>query len=242
MYRLVSRYNRTSPRVLLWPWLHHCDWFSGLSVAHLRGHSLGLIFRTALTVSLGLYSQYWLLVHVSGFRSPLSALFCMLVCRAMFAVPYIHVNIFQVRNNSWNHQETQKYQWFLVGDQLDQLTAVLTRLSVFPAHRSGHVLSQQAAQTDPADESRGLELTPELGSGLDLWTLSDQLPRGASSLPLPVGPHVSEGEQNSSLYRSPCLMHTKIPWFMVHQTKDTHKALLQQGSLWPPFAATFWKM
>ncbi|XP_024913640.1 fatty acid desaturase 6 isoform X2 [Cynoglossus semilaevis] len=66
-----------------------------VAFAHLRGHSLGLIFRTALTVSLGLYSQYWLLVHVSGFRSPLSALFCMLVCRAMFAVPYIHVNIFQ---------------------------------------------------------------------------------------------------------------------------------------------------
>lgn len=49
-------------------------------------------------VSLGLYSQYWLLIHISGFQSPLSALFCMLVCRAMFAVPYIHVNIFQVRN------------------------------------------------------------------------------------------------------------------------------------------------
>lgn len=51
-----------------------------------------------MMVTLGLYSQYWLLIHVSGFLSPLSALLCMLVCRAMFSVPYIHVNIFQVRN------------------------------------------------------------------------------------------------------------------------------------------------
>lgn len=56
--------------------------------------------RTVLMVALGLCSQYWLLIHVSGFRSPLSALLCMLACRAMFAVPYIHVNIFQVRNAS----------------------------------------------------------------------------------------------------------------------------------------------
>lgn len=49
-------------------------------------------------VTLGLYSQYWLLINVSGFQSPLTALLCMLVCRAMFSVPYIHVNIFQVRN------------------------------------------------------------------------------------------------------------------------------------------------
>lgn len=49
-------------------------------------------------VSLGLYSQYWLLIHVSGFESARGALLCMLVCRAMFSVPYIHVNIFQVRN------------------------------------------------------------------------------------------------------------------------------------------------
>lgn len=51
-----------------------------------------------LMVTLGLYSQYWLLIHVSGFLSPLTALLCMLVCRAMFSVPYIHVNIFQVRS------------------------------------------------------------------------------------------------------------------------------------------------
>lgn len=64
--------------------------------AHLRGHSLLLVLRTVLLVTLGLYSQYWLLIHVSGFQSLLSTLLCMLVCRAMFSVPYIHVNIFQV--------------------------------------------------------------------------------------------------------------------------------------------------
>ena len=66
--------------------------------AHLKEHSAAHVARTVLMVTLGLYSQYWLLIHVSGFLSPLSALLCMLVCRAMFSVPYIHVNIFQVRN------------------------------------------------------------------------------------------------------------------------------------------------
>lgn len=56
-----------------------------------------LVVRTILMVILGLYSQYWLLIHVSGFQSLLTALLCMLVCRAMFSVPYIHVNIFQVK-------------------------------------------------------------------------------------------------------------------------------------------------
>ncbi|XP_076616307.1 fatty acid desaturase 6 [Chaetodon auriga] len=66
-----------------------------VALAHLKGHSLAHVVRTMLMVALGLYSQYWLLIHVSGFLSPLSALLCMLVCRAMFSVPYIHVNIFQ---------------------------------------------------------------------------------------------------------------------------------------------------
>ncbi|XP_069016093.1 fatty acid desaturase 6 [Embiotoca jacksoni] len=66
-----------------------------VALAHLRGHSSALVLRTVVMVTLGLYSQYWLLVNVSGFTSPLSALLCMLVCRAMFCVPYIHVNIFQ---------------------------------------------------------------------------------------------------------------------------------------------------
>ncbi|XP_062269854.1 fatty acid desaturase 6 [Platichthys flesus] len=66
-----------------------------VALAHLKGQSLVLIVRTILMISLGLYSQYWLLIHVSGFQSVHGALLCMLVCRAMFAVPYIHVNIFQ---------------------------------------------------------------------------------------------------------------------------------------------------
>lgn len=65
--------------------------------AQLKGQSLAHILRTILMVTLGLYSQYWLLINVSGFTSPHGALLCMLVCRAMFSVPYIHVNIFQVR-------------------------------------------------------------------------------------------------------------------------------------------------
>ncbi|XP_055745678.1 fatty acid desaturase 6-like [Salvelinus fontinalis] len=44
---------------------------------------------------LGFYSQYWLLMHVSGFQRAYSSLLCMLLCRAMFSIPYIHVNIFQ---------------------------------------------------------------------------------------------------------------------------------------------------
>ncbi|XP_041829765.1 fatty acid desaturase 6 isoform X2 [Melanotaenia boesemani] len=66
-----------------------------VALAQLKGHSLALVVRTVLMVTLGLYSQYWLLINVSGFRSAFSALLCMLVCRAMFSVPYIHVNIFQ---------------------------------------------------------------------------------------------------------------------------------------------------
>uniref|UniRef100_H3D2T7 Fatty acid desaturase 6 n=1 Tax=Tetraodon nigroviridis TaxID=99883 RepID=H3D2T7_TETNG len=66
-----------------------------VALAHLRGQPAASVLRTVLMVSLGLYSHYWLLIHVSGFQSPTSALFCMLVCRAMFSVPYIHVNIFQ---------------------------------------------------------------------------------------------------------------------------------------------------
>ncbi|XP_068162066.1 fatty acid desaturase 6 isoform X1 [Antennarius striatus] len=66
-----------------------------VALAHLKEHSWGHMGRTIPLMTLGLYSQYWLLIHVSGFLSPLSALLCMLVCRAMFSVPYVHVNIFQ---------------------------------------------------------------------------------------------------------------------------------------------------
>ncbi|XP_076008420.1 fatty acid desaturase 6 [Genypterus blacodes] len=66
-----------------------------VALVRLREHSAFLAVRTVLMVTLGLYSQYWLLINVSGFRSPHTALLCMLICRAMFCMPYIHVNIFQ---------------------------------------------------------------------------------------------------------------------------------------------------
>uniref|UniRef100_A0A3P9L989 Fatty acid desaturase 6 n=1 Tax=Oryzias latipes TaxID=8090 RepID=A0A3P9L989_ORYLA len=66
-----------------------------VALAQVKGRSLALLVRTVLNITLGLYSQYWLLTNISGFRSTHSALFCMLVCRAMFSVPFIHVNIFQ---------------------------------------------------------------------------------------------------------------------------------------------------
>lgn len=63
--------------------------------------------RTVLMVALGFYSQYWLLLHVSGFRSPCGALLCMMVCRAMFSLPYIHVNVFQVSADTWKHNSSR---------------------------------------------------------------------------------------------------------------------------------------
>ncbi|XP_060950792.1 fatty acid desaturase 6 [Limanda limanda] len=84
-----------------------------VALGHLKGQSLLLIVRTLLMISLGLYSQYWLLIHVSGFQSVPGALLCMLVCRAMFSVPYIHVNIFQhigLSMFSPNHRPKRIYQ------------------------------------------------------------------------------------------------------------------------------------
>lgn len=52
--------------------------------------------RTLCCMFLGFYCHYWLLLHVSGFQSPWSALLCMLLTRSLLAHPYIHVNIFQV--------------------------------------------------------------------------------------------------------------------------------------------------
>jgi fatty acid desaturase 6 len=60
---------------------------------------MGQALRTVLMVFLGLYAQYWLLIHVSGFQCLYRTLLCMLLCRAMFSLPYIHVNIFQVRKH-----------------------------------------------------------------------------------------------------------------------------------------------
>merc|ERR1712212_999612 len=66
-----------------------------VALGQLTGQTLAQALRTILLVILGFYSQYWLLIHVSGFQSPYGALLCMLVCRAMSSLPYIHVNIFQ---------------------------------------------------------------------------------------------------------------------------------------------------
>jgi hypothetical protein len=63
----------------------------------LRTMELWTALRTLGLISLGLYSQYWLLLNVSGFKSPSSALACMLLIRSLLAHPYLHVNIFQVR-------------------------------------------------------------------------------------------------------------------------------------------------
>lgn len=63
----------------------------------LRKVRLGAALRALGLISLGLYSHYWLLRHVSGFQSPASALACMLCTRSLLAHPYLHVNVFQVR-------------------------------------------------------------------------------------------------------------------------------------------------
>uniref|UniRef100_A0A672HU13 Fatty acid desaturase 6 n=1 Tax=Salarias fasciatus TaxID=181472 RepID=A0A672HU13_SALFA len=65
-----------------------------VALAHLRGRGAAAGSRTVAMMALGLLSQYWLLVRVSGFRAP-GALLCMLLCRALFSIPYIHVNVFQ---------------------------------------------------------------------------------------------------------------------------------------------------
>ncbi|XP_029456452.1 fatty acid desaturase 6 [Rhinatrema bivittatum] len=51
--------------------------------------------RSLCFISLGLYGHYWLLLEISGFQSAGSALCCMFFTRAIFAIPFIHVNIFQ---------------------------------------------------------------------------------------------------------------------------------------------------
>ncbi|KAJ8013500.1 hypothetical protein DPEC_G00030430 [Dallia pectoralis] len=61
----------------------------------LRDQSVGRGLRTVLMMLLGFFCQYWLLIHVSGFQCPYRTIFCMLFCRGMFSVPFIHVNIFQ---------------------------------------------------------------------------------------------------------------------------------------------------
>ncbi|CAH6776392.1 fatty acid desaturase 6 [Phodopus roborovskii] len=66
-----------------------------VALERLRKEELRVALRTLSFISLGLYSQYWLLLNVSGFKSPSSALACMLLARSLLAHPYLHVNIFQ---------------------------------------------------------------------------------------------------------------------------------------------------
>lgn len=54
------------------------------------------------------------------------------------------------------------------------------------AHWPEHVLSDAAAKEDLPDDPRCPEPAQELPAGLAVWTLADQLPRGAPSLPLPL--------------------------------------------------------
>ncbi|KAF5919466.1 hypothetical protein HPG69_006066 [Diceros bicornis minor] len=66
-----------------------------VTMERLRHVELRAALRTLGLISLGLYSHYWLLLNVSGFKSPGSALACMLITRSLLAHPYLHVNIFQ---------------------------------------------------------------------------------------------------------------------------------------------------
>ncbi|XP_008829671.1 fatty acid desaturase 6 [Nannospalax galili] len=66
-----------------------------VALERLRQEELRMALRTLGLISLGLYSQYWLFLNVSGFKSPSSALACMLLTRSLLAHPYLHVNIFQ---------------------------------------------------------------------------------------------------------------------------------------------------
>ncbi|XP_004374221.2 fatty acid desaturase 6 [Trichechus manatus latirostris] len=66
-----------------------------VALQRLREVELWTALRTLGLISLGLYSHYWLLLNVSGFKSPSSALACMFATRSLLAHPYLHVNIFQ---------------------------------------------------------------------------------------------------------------------------------------------------
>ncbi|XP_062976327.1 fatty acid desaturase 6 [Elgaria multicarinata webbii] len=66
-----------------------------VAIGMLKEVELKTAIRTLCCIFIGLYSHYWLLLHVSGFQSVWSALGCMLITRSLLAHPYIHVNIFQ---------------------------------------------------------------------------------------------------------------------------------------------------
>lgn len=66
-----------------------------VAVERLSKMELRTALRALGLISLGLYSHYWLLLNVSGFKSPSTALACMLVTRSLLAHPFLHVNVFQ---------------------------------------------------------------------------------------------------------------------------------------------------
>ncbi|KAG7275861.1 LOW QUALITY PROTEIN: hypothetical protein CRUP_033274, partial [Coryphaenoides rupestris] len=84
-----------------------------VALGELRKHSVLHGVRTVLLVSLGFGAQYWLLVHVSGFQSPASTLLCMMVCRAMFSLPYIHrpKRIYQMTHGVLNLPRNPLLDW-----------------------------------------------------------------------------------------------------------------------------------
>ncbi|XP_077358895.1 fatty acid desaturase 6 isoform X1 [Festucalex cinctus] len=71
-----------------------------VALAEVGGASAALALRTLLLILLGVASHLWLLMSVSGFRSATGAALCMLATRAMFSLPFVHVNIFQSRDTA----------------------------------------------------------------------------------------------------------------------------------------------
>ncbi|KAA0724880.1 Fatty acid desaturase 6 [Triplophysa tibetana] len=65
-----------------------------VGMGQLKGQSPFQMARGVFCICLGFFSQYYLLRCVSGLSCG-STLAVMLLCRAMFSLPYIHVNIFQ---------------------------------------------------------------------------------------------------------------------------------------------------
>ncbi|KAF4084718.1 hypothetical protein AMELA_G00109060 [Ameiurus melas] len=83
-----------------------------VAMVQLKGQPLCTAARTVVCVCLGVCSHYVLLRCVSGLECS-SALLVMLLSRAMFSIPYIHVNIFQhigLPMFSPNHRPKRIYQ------------------------------------------------------------------------------------------------------------------------------------
>lgn len=108
----------------------------------------------------------------------------------------------------------------LASDVLTELNCVC-----LAAHRPGYVFPDASTKEDLPDDARCPEPSPEPPPGLDVWPLADKLPCGASSLPLPLRPHVSEGGRsqfNSDDLHFPLLttLHSSVAqwWSVCRQT------------------------